>query len=302
MFSTGSSPGDEVRMLRDAIEAGINLLDTADLYSHGQSEILVGKAMKGRRSQVVVATKAGYILPAQSRFVGRIKPLLRPVINAVGVKRPAAAGGGAPRGAAAQDFSPAYLAAAVDGSLRRLGTDYIDIFQLHSPPRSVVEAGEFVVGLEDLQAQGKIRHFGVAVDAVADAEPFTAHPRIASLEIPFSAIATDATDGLLAAASAAGAGVIARSCFAAGLLVGSQTEAQLRESTPDWQAVLGFRTAASALGRPLKEVALQFNLGVAGIASTLVGLRTPAQLSEVLRYAAAPALTEAERMAVVRAG
>jgi len=298
MFSTGSSPRDELRMLHEAIDAGINLFDTADLYSHGQSEILVGKALKGRRREVVVATKGGYALPAQSRVVGRIKPLLRPVIQATGLKRPASSGGG-PRGAAAQDFSPAYLTSAVEASLRRLGTDYIDIYQLHSPPQTVVEAGDFVAVLQQLKEQGKIRHFGVAADTAADAEPFTAHPAITALEVPFSVIDRDASGGLLAAAASRGAGVISRSCFAAGFLVGNQTDDELRAATPDWPGILAFRQAASELGRSRKELALQFSLGVDGIATTLVGMRSPAQLAEVLRLEAAPSLTGAERAALI---
>jgi aryl-alcohol dehydrogenase-like predicted oxidoreductase len=299
MFTTGSSPADELRMLRQAIDAGINIFDTADLYSHGQSEILVGKAIKGRRADAVVATKGGYVLPTQSRLVGRIKPLVRPIIQATGLRRPASSSG-APRGAAAQDFSPAYLAAAVEASLRRLGTDYIDIYQLHSPTRSVVEAGDFVACLQGLQDQGKIRHFGVAVDAVTDAEPFTGRPGITAIELPFSVIDQRAADGLLADAAARGVGVISRSCFAAGLLVGPQTADELRAATPDWEAVLAFRATASELHRSPKELALQFNLGTAGVAVTLVGMRTPAQLAEIVRYEGAPALTEAERVALVR--
>jgi aryl-alcohol dehydrogenase-like predicted oxidoreductase len=299
MFTTGSSRADEQRMLQQAIEGGINFFDTADLYSHGQSEIVVGRAIKRRRPDVVVATKGGYVLPARSRLVGHIKPLVRPIIQAIGLRRPASSSG-APRGAAAQDFTPAYLAAAVESSLRRLGTDYIDIYQLHSPARSVVEAGDFVAGLQRLQDQGKIRHFGIAVDAVADAEPFAAHSAITAIELPFSVIDQRAADGLLAEAAARRVGVISRSCFAAGLLVGDHSTDELREATPDWQSVLAFRATASELGRPAKELALQFNLAVDGIAVTLVGMRTPAQLAEILRCAAAPPLTDAERSTLVR--
>jgi len=297
LFSSGSSPADELRMLREAIDAGINFFDTADLYSHGQSEILVGKAMKRRRSEVIVATKGGYVLPAQSRLIGRLKPMLRPVIKAVGLKRPTGGSGG-PAGAAAQDFTPEYLVAAVEGSLRRLGTDYIDIYQLHSPPRTVVEAGDYIGVLEGLKQQGKIRHFGIAADSAADATGFEPHAGITSLEVPFSIIEQEAAIELLPMAAHRGVGVISRSCFAAGLLVGELPEERLREQTPDWTAILTFRAAASQLGRPLKELALQFSLGVDGIAVTLLGMQTPAQLDEILRLHSSPALTEAERAAL----
>src|SRR6476661_6221242 len=105
-------------MLRQAMDAGVNLFDTADLYSHGQSEILLGRAIKGRRDEVVVATKVGYAVPAQSRLLGRLKPVLRPIVQTLGLKRPPSAG--APAGPISQDFSPSYLAAAVEASLKRL--------------------------------------------------------------------------------------------------------------------------------------------------------------------------------------
>ncbi len=298
MFSSSSTPADELRLLQEAIDAGINFFDTADLYSHGQSEILVGKAIKRRRGEVVVASKGGYVLPAQSRLVGRIKPLLRPVVRAVGLKRPSG-GSGAPRGAAAQDFSPGYLAAAVEGSLRRLGTDHIDIYQLHSPPRTVVEAGDYIAVLEGLKQQGKILHFGVAADGAADVEGFEAHPGITSLEVPFSIIEQDAAFGLLPKAADRGVGVISRSCFAAGLLVGDLPEDRLRELTPDWEAIVAFRGTASQLGRPPKELALQFNLGIEAIAVTLVGMQTSVHLREILQLQAAPRLTDEERAALV---
>src|SRR4051812_7379479 len=171
VFSAGSSRRDELDLLRGAIDAGINFLDTADLYSQGQSEILVGKAIKGRRDQVVVATKGGYVVPSSSQLLSRAKPLLRPVVRTLKIKKPAAGGPG-PAPVMVQDFSPHYLRGAVEASLRRLHTDYIDVYQLHSPPRAVVEAGDFVPVLEELQAQGKIRHFGIGADDADAAEPF----------------------------------------------------------------------------------------------------------------------------------
>ena len=146
---------------------------------------------------------------------------------------------------------------------------------MHSPPRTVVEAGDYIAVLEGLKQQGKIRHFGVAADSAADVEGFQAHPGITSLEVPFSIIEQDAAFGLLPKAADRGVGVISRSCFAAGLLVGDLPEDRLRELTPDWEAILAFRGTASQLGRPPKELALQFNLGIEAIAVTLVGMQTP---------------------------
>src|ERR1044071_1609068 len=121
-----------MNLLSAALDAGINFFDTADMYSQGESEILLGKAFRARRDDVIIATKAGYALPAQRKVIARIKPIVRPIIRMLGIKRekmPARV-----MGAPTQDFSAPYLRRALEGSLRRLGTDHVDLFQLHSPP------------------------------------------------------------------------------------------------------------------------------------------------------------------------
>jgi aryl-alcohol dehydrogenase-like predicted oxidoreductase len=253
----------------------------------------------------VLATKGGYIRPGQERLLARAKPLVRPIVRALGVKRPGSRGGGGGGGGDAaieQDFRPEHLVQAVEGSLRRLGTDHIDIYQLHSPPRAVIGAGEFIPALDELKAQGKIRHYGIAADAASDLAEVDRHPSITSLQLPFSVIDQSAAATVLPRAAAGGVGVISRSCFAAGLLVGSRSEAELRQQTPDWQAILDFRAKADELGRPRRELALQFNLGTAPIAVTIVGMSTPKQLADIVAEAAAPPLSDDERAALIALG
>jgi aryl-alcohol dehydrogenase-like predicted oxidoreductase len=299
VFSTGSSPREETDLLRSAVDSGINFFDTSDLYSHGQSEILVGRALRSRRSEVVIATKGGYVRPGQARLLGRLKPYARPVVRALRLKRPGA-GSGAGGGTLGQDFRPEYLAGALEASLRRLGTDRVDIYQLHSPPRQVIDAGEYVAVLDRLKAEGKILHYGIAADHAADVESFDRHPSISSLQVPFSAIDQAATDVVLLKAAAAGVGVIGRSCFAAGLLVGSLPDEVLRRRTPDWKAILAFRAKAAETGRPLRELALQFSLGTNGLAVTIVGMHTAAHLHQVVHDAAAASLTSDEMASLVK--
>src|SRR5882724_3233485 len=132
------------------------------MYSQGESEKLLGRAFRGRRHRVVLASKAGYCLPTQRRVIARLKPIVRPIIRLLGIKRenlPAAV-----LGAPSQDFSPAYLRRAIEGSLRRLGTDHLDLFQLHSPPALIVERGDWAAALDVLRREGKIRWYGVSCD------------------------------------------------------------------------------------------------------------------------------------------
>jgi aryl-alcohol dehydrogenase-like predicted oxidoreductase len=301
VFSTTGSSRDEADLVRAAIDAGINFFDTSDLYSQGQSELLLGRAVRSRRAEVVLATKGGYVRSGQRRLLARVKPLARPLVRALGVKKrpPTGSGGGGP---IPQDFSAAYLASAVEGSLRRLGTDYIDIYQLHSPPAAVVEAGEYVAVLDQLRAEGKILHYGIAADHAADVVTFDRHPSLSSLQLPFSVVDQSGGDVVLPRAAAQGVGVIARSCFAAGLLTSTLSEAELRQRTPDWAAITAVRARAESFGRTPRELALQFNLGTEGIAVTIIGMSTTAQLRQILHDAAAPPLTVEERAAVCDLG
>jgi aryl-alcohol dehydrogenase-like predicted oxidoreductase len=297
VFAAGNTPRNEADLIRAAIDAGINFFDTSDMYSHGQSEILVGRAVRSRRSEVILATKGGYVRPRQVRLLARAKPLMRPVVRALGVKRPHGASSGT--GSLGQDFSPAHLARAVEASLRRLRTDYIDVYQLHSPPAEVVEAGDYVPVLERLRDQGKIIRYGIAGAEAADMVAFDRHPSVSTLQLPFSLIDQRASQVIFPKATATGVGVISRSCFAAGLLTGSLSEDDLRARTPDWAAIVAFRSKAQIVGRPVRELALQFNLSTEPIAVTIVGMSRPAHLKQILQDAVAPPLSPQERAVLV---
>ena len=128
MFGAGGNPdhGDSVRVIHAALDAGINLVDTADVYSSGESEIIVGQAIKGRRDDVVLATK--FCLPMGDD--------------------PNQSGG-----------SRRWITRAVEHSLRRLGTDHIDLYQMHRPDPAT-DVGESLSALSDLVHAGKVRAIG----------------------------------------------------------------------------------------------------------------------------------------------
>src|SRR5581483_11951507 len=149
-----SDPSAFVKLLCAANDAGINFFDTADIYSQGESERLLGRALGRRRNDIVIATKAGYLLPAQRRLVARIKPFVRPLIRLTGFRRQHVPG--SVRGSLAQDFSGRHLRKAVEDSLRRLRTDRIDLFQLHSPPAAQINQGDWLDLLSRLKWEGKL--------------------------------------------------------------------------------------------------------------------------------------------------
>ncbi|HEX6765061.1 MAG TPA: aldo/keto reductase, partial [Polyangiaceae bacterium] len=212
-------------LLAAARAAGINFFDTADMYSQGESEKLVGRAFRGVRDRVIIATKAGYCLPGRRRLLARLKPLLRPLVRLAKIRRdrlPAAV-----RGTIVQDFSPSYLKRAVEASLRRLRTDYIDLLQLHSPPLEVVERGEWQSALEELKRRGQIRYYGISCDSVDVGLAALRYPGVSSVQFLLNLLETGAAETLaprLADAKIAG---VARECLANGLLVKERHEIEL---------------------------------------------------------------------------
>lgn len=126
-----------LRMLNRAYDLGINLYDTADQYGEGRSERLIGQAFKGRRDKVIIASKFGYDFYAGHKREGH---------NEI-----------------PQNFEPRYVRFALEQSLRRLQTDYLDLWQVHNVRRSAIEDDALWQTLEDLQREGKVRHLGVAL-------------------------------------------------------------------------------------------------------------------------------------------
>ncbi|HXG23830.1 MAG TPA: aldo/keto reductase [Chthonomonadales bacterium] len=292
----GESSG-VLRVLHHALDAGITFYDTADIYAQGESESLIGRAFRDRRDKVILASKGGYCLPAQRKLVAKVKPLLRPIVKALGLKRkhlPASV-----TGTLSQDFSPQYLVQALEASLRRLQTNYLDIYQLHSPPTPILQSGECIEVLESLKRQGKIRYYGVAADAPEDTLLCLQYPQISTIQMPFGLLDLEGLDSILPQAEAQGKGIIARGCFGGGLLKETLTEQELKEMTPKWPQIFAYRRIASGRGRPLLEMALQFCLRTPGISVTLLGMRTESHLMDNLRYYSAHPLTEEEYAEIV---
>jgi aryl-alcohol dehydrogenase-like predicted oxidoreductase len=249
-------PADFLELLSAALDAGINFFDTADMYSQGESEMLLGRAFKGRRDQIVIASKAGYVLPAQRRILARFKPLVRPLIGLLGLGRHHLPG--AVRGSPVQNFSPAHLTRAIEGSLRRLGTDRLDLFQLHSPPAAVVELGAWVETLDGLKRAGKIRYYGISCDSIEAALAALGHSGISSIQVAINLLERGAVDAVLPRARELGVAVIARECLANGLLAKDASAIDLRsycQSAADaerkagqrpWRAVARWPTSRSS--------------------------------------------------------
>jgi aryl-alcohol dehydrogenase-like predicted oxidoreductase len=288
-----------VKMLQEALDKGINFYDTADSYGQGESEKLIGSTFKNKREQVIIATKAGYCLSPTGSFAAKIKPLLRPLIRwAKPLKKTLLQ---ARSSQLNQNFSAEYLTQAVEASLKRLQTDYLDIFQLHDPPSTLLESGEVVATLETLKSQGKIRYCGAGCLSVEDAVLCLKYPVFSAVQVEINLLNQSAITKLLPLAKEKQVGVIARQAFASGALVKLQQypNSMVSEKSEDSQSqerAKKFEKYKQIIqgDRTLTQLALQFLLQYDSVSTVIVGMSSQQHLEDNLKAIAAPPLTSEE--------
>ncbi|AZM56855.1 aldo/keto reductase [Streptomyces sp. WAC 01529] len=270
MFGAWGNPdhGESIRIIHKALDAGINLVDTADVYSGGESEEIVGKALKGRRDDIVLATKVGNASP-----------------SATG---PNTSGG-----------SRRWIVRAVEDSLRRLGTDYIDLYQIHRlDPSTDIE--ETLSALTDLLRSGKVRAIGTSTFPAAqlvEAQWIAEHRALARFrteQLPYSIIARGAERDVLPLTERYGMGVLVWSPLGSGLLTGRYRKGHqptggrvamerarfTHERKLD--AVEKLIPLAEEAGVSLTHMAMAFVVGHPAVSSALLGPRTMEQLDDLL--------------------
>ncbi|MEN3360072.1 MAG: hypothetical protein V7637_4054 [Mycobacteriales bacterium] len=281
--AVGTTGVDEARQQVDrCLEAGINLIDTADVYSGGQSEEILGEVLGGRRERVLVATKV--------RMPMGVGP------NDAGLSRH-------------------HVITGCEASLRRLGTDHIDLYQVHEWD-GVTPLEETLAALDSLVRSGKVRYVGASnyagwqlLKALGTADR-TGLPRFVSQQIYYSLQARDAEYELIPAAVDQGLGVLVWSPLAGGLLSGKyrrdrQPSGDSRQLS-DWNeppvydrdklydTVDVLVEIGAAHGVSAAQVALAYLLGRPAVTSLVIGARTHEQLADNLA-AADLALTAADR-------
>ena len=183
--------GQSMAALHRALDLGVNLFDTADVYGDGRSERLLARLRRERSEPFFVATKAGRRLPKQ----------------------------------VVEGYSSQNLRDWVGRSLKNLEVETLDLLQLHCPPSELYERDEPFQVLEDLKREGLIRHYGVSVEKVSEALRGLQHPGIESVQIIFNAFRLKPTLEFFAAAQARNVGILARVPLASGLLTGKITAA-----------------------------------------------------------------------------
>jgi aryl-alcohol dehydrogenase-like predicted oxidoreductase len=269
-----------------AVSAGVNFFDTADNYGLGESERRLGRAFKSRRDAVVIATKGVAWFRPLDRLLQRMRLLLWPVHRLVR---------NAPRRINVfrdqrkrYDYTPEHLTRAVEASLRRLATDYIDLYQLYNPGWDDLLALQ-VDALAKLQQQGKIRHFGISVDSVTDALGGAAMSWISAVQLPVSALDTTVVRDSLPRAQELDLGVIARAPLAHGLLTNAPGEvmadrsSHLTASQLDERRMRARRIEAALDGRrTLAQTALRYAMQLPQVSVAIPSAVNRHQLRENL--------------------
>lgn len=210
------SAADGARALAAALDAGVAWIDLAPVYGGGRAEEIAAGVIRGRRDQVQIATKAGLALAggAGGGLRRRLMPVARKLAGLLGSGAAAKLRSAAPKANARLPLTPEMLTESLEASLRRLGTDHVDLFALHGVTAEEVGRPEILRALEDLRAAGKTRAVAVAGDAAA-ATAALAHP-YGVLQLPLPAPGDTAGTHLLARARAAGRGLVTHSVFGPG--------------------------------------------------------------------------------------
>jgi aryl-alcohol dehydrogenase-like predicted oxidoreductase len=265
-----------------ALDAGVTLVDTADIYGQGMSEEFIGRALYGRRDRVLIATKFGKEMderPEERRA------------------------------------SPDYIQWAVKSSLRRLRTDVIDVYQMHEPdPLTPIE--ETLGALNDLVHEGKVRWIGSSnfvaeqVEAAEEVARGAGFHRFVSLQNEYSFVEREAEDEVLATCETLGIGFLPYFPLASGLLTGkyrrgeTATEGRLagREIPAErWDRVEALQRFADVRGISLLEVAIGGLLAMPAVTSVIAGATTPEQVrANVAAGAWEPGAEDVEELRALR--
>jgi hypothetical protein len=249
------------KILNTALDAGINVIDTAECYADG--ETLVGKAIASRRAEVVLMTKCGHA-----------------------------------SGHAQPDWQPAMLARSIERSLKNLRTDYVDVMQFHSPPLATLKDGRVIEVLHRARERGQARFVGCSADS-DEALYAVESGAFDTLQISVSIVDQEAIERVLPSAVARGMGVIVKRPIAnAAWRHGKQPPADWytraywdRLQALDYDFLKRGASDAAA-------IALRFTLGTAGVTTAIVGTTRTERIAQNIAHAGAGPLPEAQYEAI----
>ncbi len=284
----GKIPEEErAALLENAVELGVNFFDTADAYGEGYGEEVLAKVLGHRRHELIIATKFGYDFYDQT--TPRVGHQARP-----------------------QKFDPDFVRFACEQSLRRLRTDYIDLYQLHNPTIDALEQDDLFETLEQLKEEGKIRYYGSALGPdigwFEEGEASMKERRVSSVQIIYSILEQDPAKAFFPIARDQEVGLLSRVPHASEALTGRYTEPPAFEEgdhrshrRAEWLAEALRKVeqvkflATEDTGRTLSQAAIKFCLYQPSIVSVLPNFTNLDELNAYTSAVDAPDLTDAEQ-------
>ncbi|MGH9435629.1 MAG: aldo/keto reductase [Terriglobia bacterium] len=278
---------DSLAALSRAIDCGVNFIDTADVYGDGRSERLIGRLRKERKEQIYVATKCGRRLSPHN----------------------------------AEGYTKANFTLFAEDSARNLGTDCLDLLQLHCPPHEVYYRPEVFGALDDLVAEGKIRYYGVSVRSPEEGLKASGFPNVQSIQIIFNMFRHRPAELFFKEALRRKVGVLARVPLASGLLTGHMNrstafaqddhrnfnrQGQIFDKGETFSGV-DYETGLDAVealrkrvpeGATMAQFALKWILMFNAVTCAIPGAKRPEQAEENARASDLPPLTHEQMDAV----
>jgi aryl-alcohol dehydrogenase-like predicted oxidoreductase len=278
---------DSLAALKKAVDCGVNFIDTADVYGMGRSERLLAQFKRDRKQDIVIATKAGRKLPAQT----------------------------------VEGYTRENLTQWVDESLKNLAVDALDLLQLHCPPTALYYRPEVFGYLDDLVAAGKLRHYGVSVERVEEALKAIEYPGVKTVQIIFNCFRLRPAALFFEQALKKQVGILARVPLASGLLTG-KLRRDSRFADDDHRAFnrhgeafdkgetfsgVDYETALEAVeeirrlvpqGASMAQFALRWILMFEAVTCAIPGAKKPEQVADNCQASDLPALPP-ETMAAV---
>lgn len=256
-----TSDDESLAAIRRARDLGITFFDTADSYGFGRSESLLGIVLSRRRSDVVIATKVGVMRTSD--------------------------------GVLKKDFTRQHIFHAVDGSLKRLRTDYIDLYQVHNPTLDQLRHEEIQEAMNRLQEIGKVRYWGVSISTVDEGLEIINRGWGNALQVLYNVLNQQPAQELFPLAKQKGYGIIARVPLASGLLTGKFRQDTVFAADDVRQNFLTPRRLEEAIARvdeakaiiggaarSLSEAALEFVLANDAVSTTIPGARNVRQVEQ----------------------
>ncbi len=262
-----------------ALELGCNFFDTADVYGYGHSEELLGRTLKSHREKVLIATKVG------ADFY---------------------------RGSGRQNFDSAYVRFALDKTLERLRTDYLDVYQLHNPSLKLIEREETYAVFDDLKREGKIRAWGVSIFDPVEGLAALKVGRPDCLQVVYNVFTLKPADDLFPRAQQCGCAIIAREPLANGFLAGKYkadsefAEGDIRHDWPEQyrqariMAAERLRSNLPDHSRSLAQLALKFTLANPAVSVVIPGIKTASQAEENLEASDMAPLSAVELAKIIQ--